>query len=892
MSSIHGGARHVWPFAGRTAELELIGQRLRVRRGGGVVIAGEPGLGKSRLAAEAVREAGAPVAQVVGTRAGASVPFGAFAHLFPAVPSPRDGLTVPLRWVTDALRPRAGGDRLVLVVDDAHLLDHASAALVLHLAQRGDTRLVVIAGRGGTAPDAVAALWKDDLLPRLDLGPLTQAESAQVLTGALGGHVEALTVRRLHRLTEGNVLFLRELVMTGVSTNVLSRAGGVWSWRGELPVAGRVRELVESRLGDLTAAEREVLEYAAFGEPLDDDLLEGLVESDALERMEARHLIVCGREGTRLRVRPASPLYGEVVRARCGPLRAKRVKRRLADVVEAHGDRPDDALRVAVWRLDSGGRPDPAVLIEGCRLAWVGYDVALAERLGRAALAAGGGLDAALALATPLVMGGGWEELEALLPVPGSGAATGDPGTADQAHAEYAAARAYGLMFGGEDPLPVLAEAAAAIGDPRARQDVLSAAALLHFYCGRVDDATEHIGLTRSLGRASPIAAARLAAAEATMLAHRGHAERCLDVVEAALRDLTEWREAEPVLLPALVCARLMAHVFAGDLDEAWEAVADGERLIGEGAGWDIGIAGGCGHRGQISRLRGSIGDALAWSRDGAGRLPAGPVGFAGLCLGELAHAAALTGDVVEARRALDAADERTLPAFRAIDFTVELARPWVLAAGGDLTGAVAAALAAADRAAEHGLRGYEMYALHDAVRLGAAVRTADGVAETIADRLDRLADEMDGPLPPVLARHAAAALVRDPAALSAAAKQFEQLGMLLHAAEAHAHAAGAYRRLGGPRLARASETSAWALAADCQGARTPALAELTAPGLTARQREIAHLAAGGLTNRQIADRLTVSIRTVANHLCGVYERLGVNDRTGLADLLGRLDTR
>ena len=35
--------------------------------------------------------------------------------------------------------------------------------------------------------------------------------------------------------------------------------------------------------------------------------------------------------------------------------------------------------------------------------------------------------------------------------------------------------------------------------------------------------------------------------------------------------------------------------------------------------------------------------------------------------------------------------------------------------------------------------------------------------------------------------------------------------------------------------------------------------------------------------------RLTVSIRTVANHLCGVYERLGVNDRSGLGHLLSGL---
>jgi DNA-binding NarL/FixJ family response regulator len=112
----------------------------------------------------------------------------------------------------------------------------------------------------------------------------------------------------------------------------------------------------------------------------------------------------------------------------------------------------------------------------------------------------------------------------------------------------------------------------------------------------------------------------------------------------------------------------------------------------------------------------------------------------------------------------------------------------------------------------------------------------------------------------------------------------------VLYAAEAQAQASRAHRRAGEQRRARAAAASGWSLIRGCQGARTPALAELAAPELTLRQLEIAQLAATGLSNRAIAERLTVSIRTVANHLCGAYERLGVNDRAGLARLLARLD--
>jgi non-specific serine/threonine protein kinase len=51
---------------------------------------------------------------------------------------------------------------------------------------------------------------------------------------------------------------------------------------------------------------------------------------------------------------------------------------------------------------------------------------------------------------------------------------------------------------------------------------------------------------------------------------------------------------------------------------------------------------------------------------------------------------------------------------------------------------------------------------------------------------------------------------------------------------------------------------------------------------LTAREREIAQLAAGGATNREIADSLHVSVRTVENHLAAIYKKLGIGSRTDL----------
>jgi DNA-binding CsgD family transcriptional regulator len=77
-------------------------------------------------------------------------------------------------------------------------------------------------------------------------------------------------------------------------------------------------------------------------------------------------------------------------------------------------------------------------------------------------------------------------------------------------------------------------------------------------------------------------------------------------------------------------------------------------------------------------------------------------------------------------------------------------------------------------------------------------------------------------------------------------------------------------------------------LASRCEGARSPALIEpeATVP-LTRREREIATLAARGLSSPDIAERLTVSVRTVEGHLHRLYAKLGVNRREDLASRLG-----
>ncbi|WP_203883836.1 helix-turn-helix transcriptional regulator [Planotetraspora kaengkrachanensis] len=300
--------RDKWPFGGRAAELDLIREALRGDRRG-IVVSGPAGAGRSRLAAESV--AGLPHAWVTGTRGTAPLRFAAFAHLLPGAAA--DSLS---RAVA-ALSPVR-----VLVVDDAHLLDDASAALVHHLVAYRRARVLLTTTDGVPAPDAVLALRRQHMLSHLTAGPLPAAEMGQILAGVLGDHVESLTARRLRRVTEGNLWLLRELVAATLETGGLRRVNGVWRWRGPVPMTGRLRDLVGAAMGEVDDSEREALELVAFCEPVDATAPGAPVAP--LERLEAKGLVVTDGD---LLVRLAHPLLGPAVRAGVGRLRALRLSR-------------------------------------------------------------------------------------------------------------------------------------------------------------------------------------------------------------------------------------------------------------------------------------------------------------------------------------------------------------------------------------------------------------------------------------------------------------------------------------------------------------------------------------------------------------------------------------
>ncbi|MFD5840093.1 LuxR family transcriptional regulator AbsR2 [Streptomyces chartreusis] len=300
-----------WPFTGREDELELVRGALAAGRHG-IVITGPAGSGKTRLVTEAAR--GTDFARVAGTPETRRIRFAAFAHLVPETAS-----------LHGACR-HLSGVRLLLV-DDAHLLDDASAALVHQLAVHGRTRLLVVTTDGAPAPGAISRLWTGELLPRLTLEPLPREDTARLLaTEAAGAGLEPLTVNRLHGLCRGDLRLMRDLTGAIRERGLLTRVEDTpeWAWRGPVPMTATVRERTAHVLDRTCPEQAEILERLAFAEPLPLDMEADRLDLRALEHLEADALVHADEHGA---VRLAHPLHGPVLRAAAGRLRARRLSR-------------------------------------------------------------------------------------------------------------------------------------------------------------------------------------------------------------------------------------------------------------------------------------------------------------------------------------------------------------------------------------------------------------------------------------------------------------------------------------------------------------------------------------------------------------------------------------
>jgi DNA-binding CsgD family transcriptional regulator len=869
-----------WPFLGRGEELAALVRMVSDPQAPGVVLAGPPGVGKTRLAAECAAATGSDcyVARAAGHRASAELPFGALTHLLPAVDHreeamrrDRSGL---LRHFATALTDLAGHRRLVFLVDDAHLLDMASATLIYQLALTHSAFVLATVRAGEAAPDAVVALWKDGLLDRHEVRELPVAATQQLICAALNGVVDPDTTLTLATHCRGNVLFLRELVLGAVEDRTLVYEIGMWRLVRTLRPSSRLVELVEARLGELGADERELMELVSLGEPLGLSELDALGDAEVAERLERAGLLRVQVNNGHLQVRLGHPVYGDVLRAGLPILRVASMSRALAESVEASGTTNDeDILRVGSWRLIGGGG-NPNLMLAAATAARWRYDFPLAQRLVQAARELGGGFHADLLAAKLCGIQGHSDAAETEL------AALAEVATDDAQRAKATIARMDNFLYSNRpsDSLKVATEAETAIRDQHWRDEIVARrSAVLVATDGPL--AALKVVTPLLAGSTSSNALVWACLTGGRSLARMGRCQEALQLTErghAAQLALTEPIERYPWFH---LFNRCEALINVGRLRDA-EALARAEYDAGLAEHSPEAQACFALQLAKVCLARGRVRDAAEHAREAVSVLRRiGRPMFLHEALHILAMARAHTQDIAGATTVLAKVKEFALPVrtYNAADALV--ARAWTAAAQAHLPQARALADEAAQLALKSGDLVMASVALHTQARFGAA--------REVTDALDRLERRIDPGIVNPMAAHARSLAADNPQGLQDAAAAFADLGADLLAADAAADAAVAWTRQGHNRNAAAATRQAVDLADACQGATTPALQSINARArLTPAEHETAVLAAAGHSNKAIADELVLSVRSVENRLQRVYEKLGISSRAALPQAL------
>jgi AAA ATPase domain len=384
----------------RESELNAIDRALDRTRS--VLLAGPPGVGKTRLARAALSARGRRerLRWLAASASARPIPLGAFVPVLG--PPPVDAAAGLPGILAHAYSSLCAQQRLILSVDDAHLLDDVSATLLHQLAAERAVSLIITLRSGAPAPAAVTALWKDELVTRIDVETLSATKTGAILEAVLEGTVAGETARRLHQATRGNLLWLRHLVAGERAAGRLALRDGLWAWTGEPELTPALADLVDTHIGPLRNGVRPVVEVLALSQPLPLTVLESLTDPSSVDHAVDRGLIHIRDRPDGAEARLAHPLYGEVVRATIGHRRARRRRGQIATALAATDDSPDQLLRRAVLSLDSDLVPDTGLLTAAAHHASRRADAVLATRLLAAACQRGAGFDTHLAHAFAL----------------------------------------------------------------------------------------------------------------------------------------------------------------------------------------------------------------------------------------------------------------------------------------------------------------------------------------------------------------------------------------------------------------------------------------------------------------------------------------------------------
>jgi DNA-binding CsgD family transcriptional regulator len=857
-----------WDFLAREAEREQLDLVLGHAEHRVVLIAGEAGVGKSRLALhvlDAYRLGGGTGTRCVASLSLRDVPFGATVGLIPAhhlasVAAGTQQLSV-YAVVHEHLASLGATERrpFVLCVDDLHHLDEASCALITQLVAHSPVQVLATYRTGEPLSSEAATIWSHPTLLRMELEPFSRSECERIVEAVLGAVTPEVS-DALWQHSHGNALYLRELIAGSVGTRRLVQMGPTWGLAQPLQASTHLSEYLLQSVRQLPERSRSLADLLALCQPLP---LAAFVND-----LERSGVIVIdeGPADTSpadRQFRLVHPVYADVLRAHITVLRERVLYadavRRLAPCATAA-----DHLRLTVWRLDAGTTPPIDDLLAAARSAFAGRDLLLTRRLARAACAVEPAHSGANRLLSDSLYEMGAFAESAQVATDALGTAT-DPD--EQAMLVASLYRSYLWGLDDADGAVAVADFAAAVtptDNGKLRLTVAAANALA--FSDRPRLAAERMEIARGFTNAVAVSAidiresllTEIDEVVATQLGRTG---------DALARELPR----ESISLHRVI--RTYTLTEHGRFDEA-AALGEATRASVIGLDLTLDQMWAAANAARAHLMAGRLRMALHWANDAlltAQR--AGLLAGESLIVSIIGSAAAQLGDVhaasvAEARA--EALDDVTgfLRAERAVG------RAWYAYVTNEHSRARAILREGAELARANGQQVSETFLMHESIRLG---------EPPDLPRWAELASATQSPLVRARAVFAAAVAQRHQQALAEAGHGFAALGGWMWAAEALTLAAN----LGGAHAAgHRSEAQRCRARGDL--AITPMLAVVRnhSVELSPREAEIAGLAASGMSSKVIGDRLELSVRTVDNHLQRIYIKLGVNSRQDLATAL------
>jgi len=838
-----------------------------------MTVIGAAGVGKSRLAREALREAdeqGVATKWVQATASAATVPLAALSSLI-ASSARADDPRELMESIARAIRELAGRKPPLLVVDDAHSLDPSSAAVLLELAIDGGAFVLATVRAGESRPDAITSLWKDAGGDRLELDALDVTETAALAEAIVGGPIEQAAQGWIYDTSLGNALYVRELMVGALASGALHQISGLWRLPVRPPVSASLAELIAVRMTGLSQPEREALELLTLGEPLALSEMMTMAASETLMALEERGLIQVS-ESASPAVTLAHPLYGETIRANLPTFRARQARLKLAAVVRQR-EQPGalDQLRVARWLLDAGEEINISLLLEAAQAANLAGEPALAGQLAQRAINAGAGVPAALVLARAHSMQNQYEQAQQIL--------AGIEPTLDTQDValDYLEQQSEVLYWGLNQPdelAAVIARAESWWTTPQWRRR-LAPVRLRAAARQRPGATVSATGASLADANEDPETQRQLAPLRAASLFYSGQTQEAYTLARqirpsVPLRDLTDQ------------LAFMLWSVIAIETGQGWEeldswatnALADGVRLGDSAAAGRGALA-----LGGLRFSQGRFNDSQRWLAEAELQLERHDAGGLLMITRSMqVGIACFTGNLPEVTPTLERcraalADRDPLP--NQLPYLAR-AEAWAAHAEGDPLRAQQLLLDTARQLAD--LPIYAGRLTYEALRAGASARRLTPMLAELTERCDA---RLLAAYTAHATAHATALAANDGTTLLRTADEMESIGALRYATEAAAHAASAFAAAGRQDSARRAASRSHDLHARGQGGIAPRIEGMDHAriSLTKREKQLVQLASRGLSNAQIADQLVLSIRTVESHLYRAMQKLGISDR-------------